>query len=305
MPLHLLAEAFIADYKAAGGRPVCSMSVEEARRVCAEMFAFGPPAEEVARVEDSSILAGDHDIPVRIYSPRGEGPFPILVYLHGGGWVVGDLEANDADCRTLVNAAECVVVSVEYRLSPEYHFPLPAEDAYWAMCWVAENSARLSGDGAPIAVGGMSAGGNLAAVVALMAQDRGGPSLACQVLTVPVIDFNFGTESYRENGEDYILTRDEMEWFWGQYLATPEQGANPYASPLRAPDLSCLPPALVQTAEYDPLRDEGQAYAERLTAAGVPVTYRCYQGMIHMVLGPEAVSDVVSFLKEQFGRLGP
>jgi len=302
MPLHPLAQAFVDDYIANGGRPVCSMTVQEARRVSGEMFASAPPGGPVGRVEDLRIPAVDpgagHDIPVRMYVPAGEGPFPILVYFHGGGWVVGDLDAQDADCRTIVGASGCIVISVDYCLAPEHKFPAPGEDAYQATRWVAENSSRLGGDGALLAVGGTSAGGNLAAVVSLMARDRGAPHLACQVLSVPVTDCRFDTESYGENGEDYVLTKGEMEWFWGHYLDDPADGLHPYASPLRAPDLSLQPPALVQTAEFDPLRDEGRAYADRLAAAGVPVTYRCYEGMLHMVLGPEAMDDVVGFLKE-------
>ncbi len=195
MPLHSLAQAFVKDWLAAGAIPNCSMSVEEARRVSVEMFAMVPPGDPVARAEDECIPGLGHDIPVRIYTPEGEGPFPVLVHFHGGGWVVGDLDSQDADCRTIVNAAGCVVVAVDYRLAPEHKFPVPAEDAYRATCWVAENGARLAGNGV-IAVGGSSAGGNLAAVVALMARDRGGPPLACQVLNVPVTDYHFGTESY-------------------------------------------------------------------------------------------------------------
>ena len=318
MPLSPLAQAFLEQCAAAGVRPMCSLSVEEARQVSAEMFASVPAGDPVARVEDICIPGPAHDIPVRVYTPSGEGPFPIVVYFHGGGWVVGGLDAQDADCRTMTNAVACVVVSVDYRLAPEHKFPAAAEDAYHATRWVAENSACLAGgggaggarpggagpagSGAPIAVGGMSAGGNLAAVVALMARDRGGPSLACQLLTVPVTDYSFDTDSYRRNGDDYVLTRAEMQWFWEHYLTAPDDGAHPYASPLRAPDLSGLPPALVQTAEYDPLRDEGRAYADRLRAAGVPVTYRCYEGALHMVLGPEAMSDVASYLREHFRR---
>ena len=299
MPLDPLAQAFLEEHIAAGAQPVCSMSVEEARRVSDAMFASAPPGDPVARVEDTHIPGPGNDIPVRIYTPEGEGPFPVLVYLHGGGWVLGGLADLDADYRTIANAVKCVVVSVGYRLAPEHKFPVPVEDAYHATCWVAENSVRLAGNGV-IAVGGSSAGGNLAAAVALMARDRGGPPLVCQVLSVPVTDYNFDTESYDENGEGYVLTKAEMQWFWEHYLTTPGDGADPCASPLRAPDLSRLPPALVQTAEYDPLRDEGRAYADRLSAAGVPTTYRCYQGMLHMVLGPDAMTDVADFLREHF-----
>jgi acetyl esterase len=235
-----------------------------------------------------------------VYTPFGEPPFPVFVYLHGGGWVLGGLDDTDAVCRAIANAACCLVVSVDYRLAPEHKFPAPAEDAYHATKWIAQNSASLGGNGDPVAVGGMSAGGNLAATVALIARDRGGPPLRCQVLNVPVTDFSFDTPSYRENGKDFLPTRNEMRWFWGHYLATPADGADPYASPLRAPDLCGLPPALVQTAEYDPLRDEGRAYADRLRAAGVPVRYKCYEGMLHMFQGPEALHDMVSYLRQAF-----
>jgi acetyl esterase len=298
MPLDPLAQAFLDQHEAAGFRPMCSLSVEEARRVSAEMFASAPPGDPVAGVEDMRIPGAGGHIPVRVYTPTEQAPLPILVYFHGGGWVVGDLESQDADCRAIANAAGCIVVSVDYRLAPEHKFPAAADDAYQATCWVAKNGACLGGDGAPVAVGGTSAGGNLAAVVALMARDRGGPTLACQLLTVPVTDRESATESYCENGQGYVLTDEEMGWFWDHYLAAPEDGGHPYASPLRAPDSSGLPPALVQTAEYDPLRDEGRAYAEKLSAAGVPVTYRCYEGMLHMVLGPRAMTDAVSFLRE-------
>ncbi len=300
MPLHPIAEEFLATARASGAQPVCGLSVDEARRVSAEMFAFAPPGDPVARVEDVAIPGAEGEIPARVYTPEGEGPFPLLVFFHGGGWVLGDLESADFDCRAIANAAGCVVVSVDYRLAPEHTFPAPAEDAYEATRWVAENAIHLGGRGEAVAVGGMSAGGNLAAAVALMARDRGGPALACQLLVVPATDCGCDTASYAENGDDYILTRGEMEWFWRHYLATPEDRDHPYACPLRAPDLSGLPPARVHTAEFDPLRDEGRAYAERLEAAGVPVSYRCYEGMIHMVQGPEATGDLAAFLKQAF-----
>lgn len=304
MPLDPLARTFLDESLASGMMPVDSMSVEEARRASAEMFATMPPGEAVAGVSDLRIPGPVGDTRMRVYTPFGEPPFPIFVYLHGGGWVLGGLDETDAGCRAIANATQCIVVSVDYHLAPEYKFPSPAEDAYHATKWIAENGARLGGNGSPIAVGGMSAGGNLAAVVALMARDRGGPSLCCQVLNVPVTDFSFDTESYRENGEDYLPTRREMEWFWKHYLARPEDGAHPYASPLRAPDPCGLPPALVQTAEYDPLRDEGRAYADRLSAAGVPVEYYCYEGMLHMFQGSEALRDMTVYLRQALGSGG-
>ena len=191
------------------------------------------------------------------------------------------MRTHDATVRALTNAAGCVAVSVEYRLAPEHKFPAAADDSYAAARWVADNAAALNGDPSRVAVGGDSAGGNLAAVVALMARQRGGPPLVHQLLVYPVTDFNFATPSYRENAQGYLLGRTDMVWFWNHYLRDEADGGNPLASPLRAEDLRGLPPALVITAEYDPLRDEGEAYAEKLRAAGVPVTCTRYDGMVH------------------------
>jgi acetyl esterase len=300
MPLHPLAQAFLDAPQIAGARPFHCMSAEECRRVAADMTALAPPPQPVARAEDLSAQGRYGDISLRAYTPEGDGPFPILVYLHGGGFVFGDLNSADSECRAHANASGCVVVSVDYHLAPEHKFPAAAEDCYQATRWVSDNHARLRGDGRPVAVGGMSAGGNLAAVVSLMARDRGGPALTCQLLNVPVVDNRFDTESYRENAEGYALIRADSEWFWEQYMGTPEDWDSPYAAPLRAGDLSGLPPALVQTMEYDLLRDEGKAYAERLRAAGVPVTYKHYEGMLHMVQGPQAAADFSAYLRQAF-----
>jgi acetyl esterase len=281
-------------------KPLHTLSVQEARKQFADQGRLMPPGEPVAKVEDLPIAGPGGPIPVRIYTPEGSGPFPVYVYFHGGGWVIGDLDSQDADCRAVANGAACVVVSVNYRHAPEHKFPAAVEDAYRATQWVADNAGSLAGDAARLAVGGMSAGGNLAAVVALMARDRGSPRIVYQVLTVPVMNYAFDTESYRENGEGYVLTRQAMEWFWAHYLATPADGTNPYASPLRAPDLRGLPPAFVVTAEYDPLRDEGRAYAERLREAGVAVSYECYGGMLHMFHGPQALPDIAQRLRSAF-----
>jgi acetyl esterase len=204
-----------------------------------------------------------------------------LVYFHGGGWVIGSIETHDALCRELTMEAGVVVVSVEYRLAPEHKFPAAADDAYAAVRWVAQHAAELGIDPARIGVGGDSAGGNLAAVVALQARDLGGPPLALQLLIYPITCDDLGTPSYVENAEGYMLTRADMAWFWSQYLSDPAQGDDPRVSPLRAGDLSGLPPAFILTAEYDPLRDEAEAYAARLEQAGVPVRMRRYDGMIH------------------------
>ena len=228
---------------------------------------------------------------MRIYTPQGSGPFPVLVYFHGGGWVIGNVDTHDPTCRTLTNAAGCVVVSVDYRLAPEHKFPAAVDDCYAATQWVAANAAAINGDSSRIAIGGDSAGGNLTAVVAIEARDKGGPPLVFQLLVYPVTDYSFSTPSYRDNGDGYLLTKDSMVWFWDHYLRSEADGQDYRASPLRASDLTGLPPALVITAEYDPLRDEGEAYAARLQEAGVSVTCTRYDGMIHGFYGLTAVVD--------------
>jgi acetyl esterase len=240
--------------------------------------------ETVGSVEDRLIRGPASELPVRIYTPAGveQGPLPALVYLHGGGWVLGSIESHDPVCRALANHARCLVVSVGYRLAPEHPFPAAPEDCYAATCWVAEHAREIKADPARIAVGGDSSGGNLAAAVTLMARDRQGPALCYQVLIYAETDYyEPGTVSYTTYREGYGLTREEMIWFWDQYLARPEDRVHPYAAPLRATDLSNLPPALIITAEYDPVRDEAEHYARRLQQAGVPVQLSRYAGMIH------------------------
>jgi acetyl esterase len=274
---------------ALGLPPNHTVSPEQARiNGKARPRAAGP---EVAKVEDRRIPGPGPEIPVRIYTPAGAGPFPILAWFHGGGWVVGDLDTADPTARHLAVGAGCVVVSVDYRLAPETKFPGAADDCYAATVWAAQNAARLNGDADRLAVGGDSAGGNLAAAVALMARDRGKPPLVFQLLVYPVTACDFDTASYRQNAEGYMLTRDGMRWYWDHYLSTPADASNPYAAPLVAQDLSGLPTALVITAEFDPLCDEGEVYGRRLQAAGVPTTCSRYDGMIHGFFGMPAVLD--------------
>lgn len=251
--------------------------------------AMKPPPEKlppVGAIEDRSVPGPAGPIPVRIYSPSGSGPFAALVFFHGGGFVIGSLDSHDLTCRSLVNATGYKVISVDYRLAPEHRFPAAPDDCFAATQWVAQNAVSLQIDPRRIGVAGDSAGGNLAAVVALMARDRGGPELFRQVLVYPVADhFAEGRAdphpSYAENASGYMLTAQSMDHFWQLYLAQPGDSSNPYASPLRARDLTGLPPALVITAEYDPLRDEGERYAQRLREAGVPVELKRFDGMIH------------------------
>ena len=247
--------------------------------------------EAVAKVENRTIPGPAGEIPIRVYTPHERGPLPGLVYFHGGGFVLCNLDSHDGICRSLANAAGCVVVSVDYRLAPEHPFPAAPEDCYAATQWVAKNGSELGIDVARLAIGGDSAGGNLTAVTALMARDRGGPVLRFQLLVYPVTDCAFDTASYRENAEGYLLTTGMMRWFWEKYLADPKQGAEAYASPLRAQNLAHLPPGLCITAGYDPLRDEGEAYAERLRKAGVVVETIRYPGMFHGFFGMTAQLD--------------
>ncbi|MEK6239458.1 MAG: alpha/beta hydrolase, partial [Planctomycetales bacterium] len=240
-------------------------------------------------------------IPARIYWPETKGNSPSLIYYHGGGWVVGSLNTHDVICRSLAASAACVVVSVDYRLAPEHRFPAAAEDAYAAACWVVENADVLGVDPEKIAVGGDSAGGNLAAVTALAARDRGGPSLAFQLLLYPVTDCRFDTPSYNQFASGHMLTRDAMRWFWDQYVEHESDRANPVASPLRAEDLRGLPPCHVLTAECDPLRDEGEAYADRLKEANVSVTLKREPGMIHGFLRRDRIFPQARQALEELG----
>ena len=251
-----------------------------------------PPGEEVAAVEDRTIALNGENIAVRIYRPANDSKVhPALVWFHGGGWVIGNLDSADGASRMLTNASGCVVVSVDYRLAPEHKFPAAADDCYAATQWVIEHAEELGVDASKVAVGGDSAGGNLAAVVAQMAKEAGGPAIAYQALVYPVTNFSFATASYKDNAEGYLLTRASMEWFWGHYLGNEGDGGHVKASPLLCADLSGLPPAIVITAEYDPLRDEGEAYAEALKKAGVAVEQKRYDGQIHGFFANPAIDD--------------
>ena len=267
------------------------------------------PAEPVARVEDRTLPGPAGGIPVRVYRPEAAGTPPALVYFHGGGWVMCNLDTHDGSVRKLANASGCLVVSVDYRLAPEHPFPAALEDCYAATRWVAAHARSLGARPGPLAVAGDSAGGNLAAAVALLARERGGPELALQLLVYPITDCDLDRPSYRENGEGFLLTRDATAWFWEQYVPDAAARRNPLAAPMAAEDLSGLPPACVITAEYDPLRDEAEAYAARLREAGVPVTCTRYPGMIHGFLayadfvdgGRRAVAEAGAALREAFG----
>jgi acetyl esterase len=272
------AQAFLNRLVELGVPAFGELPVEEARRLQEEGAPglFGPLVE--VPFEDRSLPGPGGPIPVRVYRP-GDGPAPVLVYFHGGGWVLGSIVTAHGICATLARLAGCVVCSVDYRLAPEHVFPAALDDAWAATTWADEHAEELGGRPGALAVGGDSAGGNLAAVCALRARDAGLP-LGLQMLVYPVLDADLETPSYREFADGYFLTADGMRWFWDQYLPEGDRFA-PDASPLRAPDLAGVAPALLIIPENDPLRDEGEAYARRLEQAGVQTTLSRYDGMIH------------------------
>ena len=280
MPLDPGLKLVLDQLAANPGPQLHELPVDQAR-VFFDSMQLPRPDVAVAHVEDRRVPGPAGEIPVRVYRPESGATLPALVYFHGGGWVIGSVETHDGSCRDLANRIGCVVVSVDYRLAPEHPYPAAAEDCYAATKWVSENAAALGVDPGRIGIGGDSAGGNLTAAVALMARDRGAPALRHQLLVYPVTDADFSRASYRENAEGYLLTTKAMEWFWGHYVPDPAQRQDAYAAPLRAADLSGLPPAFVLTAEYDPLRDEGEALARRLEQAGVKTRLTRYDGAIH------------------------
>ncbi len=299
-------------FNAAGPMFLRAETPEQARAKMQALLEANPiPPEEIYRAEDRHIPGVAGDIPVRVYTPEGNSPMGVLVYFHGGGWVLGNLESHDRVCRALANKAGCVAVSVDYRLAPEHVFPAGAEDCYAATKWVSENAASLGADPARLAVGGDSAGGNLAAVVSMMSRDRGGPSIAFQLLFYPVTDCALDTPSQKEFAADgYVLSRGDMEWFWNNYVDPGTEKTHPYASVLRAKNLAGLPPALVMTASHDPLRDEGERFAQRLISAGVKVTCTRYEGVTHGFVsfadavdkGKEGQRQAADALKVAFAR---
>lgn len=280
MALDPQVEALLAEMAQTPMTPLSQLRIEQARRQMAAAKAGVGEPQEVLSVEDTQINVDGGHITLRIYRSTSE-PRPAIVYYHGGGWVLGSIDTHDGYCRALANEAQAVVVSVEYRLAPEHLYPTAAEDCYTATKWVSENSDEIGAQVGRLAVAGDSAGGNLAAAVALMAKDRGGPEIDLQVLIYPITDHDVNTPSYKDFAEGYMLTRDSMIWFWDHYCPEISARNEPYASPARTADLSGLPPALVQTAGFDPLCSEGDDYANKLADAGVPVVHTCYEGMIH------------------------
>jgi acetyl esterase len=281
---------------AAGARPIRELTVAEARAA--------DDGEETVPAPDSGVTVDELDIPgpagilpARLYSPRG-APGPGVVYFSGGGWVMGSLDGADAVCRRLARATKCRVVAVEYRRAPEHRFPAAVDDCYASVQWVAENATDLGIDPSALAVGGVSAGGNLAAAVTLLARDREHPRLAFQFLVYPPLDHRADTPSRREMADPLFFDRDDVAWCWRHYLRAPADGDDPLASPLRAADLNGLPPALVITAERDPLRDEAELYAARLADSGVPTELVRFAGMVHGFFSLIGVVDAAAEAQE-------
>ncbi len=309
MPLDPQIKAILDQAASSGAPPLNTLTPHKARlafRAMLESFTDTPPM--VAKCEDHAIPGPEGEIGLRIYTPEGKGPFPALMFFHGGGWVLGDLDTHDALCRALTREARCVTVSVDYRLAPEHKFPAAAEDCYAASQWAARNRTAIGASSAPLAVSGDSAGGNLAAALCLMARDRGDLRIGYQLLMYPALDASLKTGSMSEFAEGYLLTRADMVWFWNHYLRTEEDRSNPYACPVAATDLRGLPPATVITAEYDPLRDEGETYAKRLREAQVRVVARRYDGMTHGFMsmapfvdkGRKAIEEAAANLRAAF-----
>jgi cation diffusion facilitator CzcD-associated flavoprotein CzcO/acetyl esterase/lipase len=271
--------------------PIESMSVDDARAFSAAMSAERPPGPEVGKIIDGVLQGAAGDLDYRLYRPTSPGPHPIITYFHGGGWVLGSLDSDDPFCRDLCVRSDAIVISVDYRHAPEHRFPAAPDDGFAAVQWITANADKLGGIPGQLAVAGWSAGANVAAVVCQTARNAGGPEVVGQMLLCPVTDCDFNRQSYIDNGDGYILTAELMKWFWDHY-ADPADRTNPKASPLLANDLTNLPPALVVTCEFDPLSDEGTAYAEAMKKAGISVTHLAAPGQVHTSL--TAVDMVIS-----------
>jgi acetyl esterase/lipase len=291
-----------------------SLSVAEARRSYREgRLALAPPPVAMEEVRDFHFPGDSGEIGARYYRPAGEKPggrLPVAVYFHGGGWTCGDLDTHDSVCRGIAAHGRCAVVAVDYRMGPEHKFPAAVEDALAAVRWVSANAGSLVVDASKLVVAGESAGGNLAAVAALALRDSG-PAIAMQVMVYPVVDQAADTQSLKRFASGYSLTLELLRWYQKQYLRDERDRADWRASPLLAADHSLLPPAYILTAGYDPLVDEGEAYANRLRQAGVPVVYECFEGMIHgflplggaLAAARHAHYRIGQMVRTQFGAL--
>jgi acetyl esterase len=319
---HADMQAVLNELEELNPKPIESLSAKEAREQPTPADAVIEVLDErdkssdplaVGQVQNLTIPGPGGNLPVRIYTPygQGQGPFPIIVYYHGGGWVLATIDTYDASARALSHAVDAIIISVEYRKAPEHKFPAAHEDAYAAYQWALRHAEAIGGDSARVAVAGESAGGNLAAAVCLMARAWNEQLPVHQVLIYPVAGYDFNTPSYRENAQAKPLNKAMMAWFFEKYLREPADGKNPWISLVDAPDLKGLPPATIITAEIDPLRSEGERYASRLRDAGVPVTYRNFEGVTHEFFGmgavlrdaKQAVRLVAKDINKSFDRL--
>ena len=285
-----------------GGPRVYELTVAQARELRRAAFAERHP-EAAARAADALVPVAGGAIPVRLVRPSGAAPRAVIVFYHGGGWVLGGLDECEPVARALASQTGCAVACAGYRLAPEYRYPTAVQDAWAVLCWAAAQAGEIAGAPVPLIVAGESAGGNLAAVVARWSAERGGPAVLLQVLIYPVTDSDTGGSSYTDPASQLLLDRDEMIWFWDQYAPDPAARAHPDASPLQAMFLTGVPPAVIVTAEHDVLRDEGELYAMRLVQAGVPVEHRRFAGQIHGFLGRVGVlpgsADGLGYVSEQ------
>ncbi len=305
MPLHPQVEDLLKAMGASGAPPVSSLPVAVARAMAEKMVVLAGETIEVGSTRDIQIpVAEGISVRARVYTPAGAGPFPLVVFFHGGGWVICSVDTHDNLARALTRDAHAVVVSVDYRMGPEFRFPTAPNDCFAATSWVAAHASELGGDAERLAVCGDSAGGNLSAVVTQMARDAGGPAIKFAALIYPSTDMTMTTGSMIENAKGYFLEVDDMNWFKGHYMDEAD-GVNPLASPLLHPNLKNLPSCCIATCEFDPLRDQGEAYGEALRRQGVAVEMKRYDGLIHAVAnmtgvldgGRELVADVAASLR--------
>ncbi len=304
MPLDPRAKRFLDTLAASGAASTLALTVEQRRRSLAQLLSFAGPLPTVGGVEERTFLRPAASLRVRTYAPAGVGAhevLPGLVYFHGGGLVAGSLETHDGICRALAAASRCRLLSVDYRLAPEHSFPAAIDDGLAATWWVATHAAELGLDPDRLGVCGDSAGATLAAVVCQSAAALGQPRLACQFLLCPIMDYAAESDSRRSLAQGYLIDRATLEHDLRHYLGPEADRADPRVSPLRAPGVMNLPPTVIHTAEFDPLRDEGAAYAERLRAAGVKITYRCHPGMIHLFYG---LGALIPYAGAAFGLMG-
>ena len=304
MPLDPRAKRFLDTLAASGAASTLALTVEQRRRSLAQLLSFAGPLPTVGGVEERTFPRPAASLRVRIYAPAGVGAhevLPGLVYFHGGGLVAGSLETHDGICRALAAASRCRLLSVDYRLAPEHSFPAAIDDGLAATWWVATHAAELGLDPDRLGVCGDSAGATLAAVVCQSAAAFGQPRLACQFLLCPIMDYAAESDSRRSLAQGYLIDRATLEHDLRHYLGPEADRADPRVSPLRAPGVMNLPPTVIHTAEFDPLRDEGAAYAERLRAAGVKITYRCHPGMIHLFYG---LGALIPYAGAAFGLMG-